>query len=266
MPQRTIYVSPRARGEVPRPPAVETRDLARLFGRHPAIAGVSLRADVGRMVAVYGPNGAGKSTLLRVLATALRPSFGQALVDGIDVATEPEAVRARIAFLSHAAGLYDDLTAIENLRFAGLLRALEPKSLAAAIQDALERVELTGSAHRRVGAFSAGMRRRLALARLLLGRPSLILLDEPYASLDPAGSQLVDRLLDEWRADGASILVASHAEERLAGLADAGVRLGGGVVASVEGTGVAWLPPVPATSQPVLTAAPAAPWLAGRDR
>lgn len=266
MPQRTIYVSPRARGEVPRPPAVETRDLARLFGRHPAIAGVSLRADGGRMVAVYGPNGAGKSTLLRILATALRPSFGQALVDGIDVSAEPEAVRARIAFLSHSTGLYDDLTAAENLRFAGLLRGVEPAVLSRAVEDALARVELTRSADRRAGAFSAGMRRRLALARLLLGRPSLILLDEPYASLDPAGSQLVDRLLDEWRADGASILVASHAEERLAELADAGVRLDGGVVASVEGTGVTWLPPAPATSQPVLTTAPAAEALTGRGR
>jgi heme exporter protein A len=251
MPQRTIYVSPRALGEVPRPPAVETHDLARLFAGHAAIAGVSLRIEGGRMVALYGPNGAGKTTLLRLLATAVRPSFGRALVDGIDVTAFPDAVRGRIAFLSHAGGLYDDLTATENLRFAGTLLGVRSERLTNVVESALARVGLVADADRRVRGFSAGMRRRLALARLLLVRPPVLLLDEPYASIDAGGADLVDALLVEWRQAGASILVASHAEERLTPLVDGSVRLAGGVVAEVRGGGVEMLAPaiVPAGAE-----------------
>ena len=102
-------------------PGIETRDLARLFRRSPALAGVSVRVEAGRAVAVLGANGAGKTTLLRILATALRPSFGSAAVDGIDVAERPEEIRPRVALLTHATGLYDDLSAVENLDFAAAL-------------------------------------------------------------------------------------------------------------------------------------------------
>ena len=133
MPQ-TIYVSPRAVGAPDNPPpAIETFDLARLYDRRPAIAGVSLRVERGAIVALLGANGAGKTTLLRILATTIRPSFGRAEIDGLDVGRWPELVRARIGYLSHATGLYDDLTAAENLRFAATLLGLEPG-------DARERV------------------------------------------------------------------------------------------------------------------------------
>ena len=122
MPQTTIYVSPRSLGAPDeRPPAVVTTDLARLFAGSPALAGVSLRIRAGGCVALLGPNGAGKTTLLRVLATAIRPSYGSAAVDGLDVGRDAELVRERVAYLSHASGLYDDLTARENLEFAATM-------------------------------------------------------------------------------------------------------------------------------------------------
>ncbi len=235
MPQTTIYSAPRTGPHAP-PPAVATHELARLFGRSAALAGVSLRVDSGRVVALLGPNGAGKTTLLRILATSLRPSFGAAQVDGIDVAERPEAVRPRVAYLSHATGLYDDLTAAENLEFAATMlgRPDGPDGS----RSALARVGLGLDAGRRVRGFSAGMRRRLALARMLLGSPSLVLLDEPHAALDAEGMALVDSLIVGWRDAGATVLIASHQAERVTALADGWARLDGGLLLETGGSGV----------------------------
>ncbi len=253
MPPTTIHVRPTG---VPdeTTPAAETRDLARLFRRSPALAGVTLRVQPGRAIAVLGPNGAGKTTLLRVLATSLRPSFGSAFVDGIDVAQRPDEVRRRVAVLPHATGLYDDLTATENLRFAADLGGVPRPDREDRIAAALERVGLASERDARVGRFSAGMRRRLALGRLLLGHPRLVLLDEPYSALDADGMGIVDGLLDQWRTGGATILVATHADERLSAWADGWMRLEDGLLAEVGGSGVEGLV-VGAAPQPRVGAA-----------
>jgi heme exporter protein A len=242
MPQTTIYVSPRSLGAPDtRPPAVETSELARLFAGSAALAGVSLRIEGGRAVALLGPNGAGKTTLLRVLATIIRSSYGSARVDGLDVIRDADLVRQRVAYLSHATGLYDDLTARENLDFAATLLGTDDR--AARVERALADVGLDARADDRVRGFSAGMRRRLALARILLGSASLVLLDEPYAALDRDGLELVDRLLAAWREVGVSVLVASHATDRLAPLLDGTVVLDRGLVTEVSGSGITSLPP-----------------------
>jgi heme exporter protein A len=235
MPQTTIYAAPR---EQTPPPAVATHELARLFGRSPALVAVSLQVDRGATLALLGPNGAGKTTLLRILATSLRPTFGTALVDGIDVARRPDAIRPQVGYLSHATGLYDDLTAAENLRFAATMHGLPPAEAADAVAGALSTIGLQGDADRRVRTYSAGMRRRLALGRLLLYRPSLVLLDEPHAALDPDGMALVDRLIGEWRASGTTVLVASHQAERVTSLADGWARLDAGELVEIGGSGV----------------------------
>jgi heme exporter protein A len=257
MPPTTIHVRPTG---VPdeTTPGIETRDLARLFRRSPALAGLSVRVEAGRAVAVLGPNGAGKTTLLRILATAIRPSFGSAAVDGIDVVERPEQVRPRVALLPHATGLYDDLTAAENLAFGAALMQLPGPDRAGRVAEALERVGLAAERDARVGRFSAGMRRRLALARILLGHPRLVLLDEPYAALDAAGLALVEDLLAGWRASGATVLVATHATERLEPLIDGWMRLEHGLLAEIGGAGVSGrvVEPV-AGSQPATGAMPA---------
>jgi heme exporter protein A len=238
MPQTTIYAAPEASGTPETPPAVATVELARLFGRSAALADVSLRIEAGRLVSLTGPNGAGKTTLLRILATSLRPSFGTAAVDGIDVARDPQAVRARVAYLGHANGLYDDLTAVENLHFAAGMLGIPGPQAATTVQEALTRVGLAAFARDRVRGYSAGMRRRLALGRLLLARPSLVLLDEPHAALDADGMALVDRLIADWRTAGVSILIASHHADRVDDLADGWARLDNGLLTVVGGTGV----------------------------
>ena len=237
MPQTTIYVSPRSHGAPnERPPAVVTTDLARLFAGSAALAGVSLRVDAGRCVALLGPNGAGKTTLLRLLATVIRPSYGSAAVDGLDVGRDVDLVRERVAYLSHATGLYDDLTARENLEFAATM--LGTPDRAARVERALADVGLAERGGDRVREFSAGMRRRLGIGRLLLGQASLVLLDEPTAALDEDGMILVERVLAAWRDVGVTVLVASHSTDRLDRFIDARVVLDRGLVASVGGEGV----------------------------
>ena len=229
-------------------------DLARLFAGSPALAGVSLRVEAGRTVALLGPNGAGKTTLLRLLATAIRPSYGRASVDGFDVDRESALVRERVAYLSHATGLYDDLSARENLRFAAVM--LGTSDATERVERALADVGLAGRADDRVRDFSAGMRKRLALGRILLGAASLVLLDEPYAALDGDGMALVDQLLVAWREVGVTVLMASHTTERFEALLDGRVTLERGLVRSASGRGVESLPPtLPADPQPSVVGA-----------
>jgi heme exporter protein A len=187
-------------------------------------------------VALLGPNGAGKTTLLRLVSTAIRPSYGSARVDGLDVVGDVAAVRERVAYLSHATGLYDDLTARENLAFAATM--LGTPDASDRVERALLDIGLAARAGDRVGGFSAGMRKRLALGRILLGAPSLVLLDEPYAALDRGGMAVVDALLAAWRAAGVTVLVASHATDRLGRFLDGSVLLERGLVAAVDGSGV----------------------------
>ena len=242
MPQTTIYVSPRSLGAPDsRPPSVVTTDLARLFAGSPALAGVSLRIEAPRTIALLGSNGAGKTTLLRILSTAIRPSYGTGRVDGLDLARDADLVRERVAYLSHATGLYDDLTAHENLRFAAAM--LRTPDASARVERALSDVGLDERANDRVGDYSAGMRKRLALGRILLGQPSLVLLDEPYASLDADGMGLVDQLLTAWREAGVSVLIASHTTDRLAPFLDGRVVLERGLVSAVSGDGVTSVAP-----------------------
>lgn len=241
MPQ-TIYVSPRSLGAPDqRPPAIATVDLARLFAGSVGLAGVSLTVEGGRAVALLGPNGAGKTTLLRLLATSIRTSFGSARVDGIDVDRDPALVRQRVSYLGHATGLYDDLTARENLDFAAVMLGTPDRS--ARVARALQDVGLDGRADDRVGGFSAGMRKRLALGRILLGQASLVLLDEPMAALDADGMGLVEELLSAWKAVGVSVLLAAHSTDRIEAHLDARVTLDRGLVAEVSGAGVTSAPP-----------------------
>jgi heme exporter protein A len=254
MPQTTIYVSPRSLGAPDsRPPSVVTTDLARLFAGSPALAGVSLRVEAARTIALLGSNGAGKTTLLRILATALRASYGTGRVDGLDLSRDADAIRDRVAYLSHATGLYDDLTARENLRFAATM--LRTPDAPARVERALADVGLAARADDRVGAYSAGMRKRLALGRILLGQPSLVLLDEPYASLDGDGMGLVDQLLTAWREAGVSVVIASHTTDRLAPFLDGRVVLERGLVQAVSGDGVTSTPPSLPGARPVVETA-----------
>ncbi len=182
--------------------------VTRRFGRRWALRGASLEVAPGEVVGLEGHNGSGKSTLLRVFATLLRATSGEALVHGRSVRQHPDWVRAQVALLTYHPGLYDDLTARENLRFAATMLGRDEAGLDAA----LDRVGLLAVGDERVRTFSSGMQRRLSLARLLLQRPRVLLLDEPYNSLDKQGVALVNDVVREVvrGVDGGAALIVLH--------------------------------------------------------
>jgi heme exporter protein A len=206
--------------------AVRLRGIARRFGRRWALRGVSIDVALGEVVAVLGPNGSGKSTLLRVVATVLRPNAGEGWVFGNHLVREGVAVRGIVGFLAHSPGLYEDLSARENLVFAAAMLGTGEE----AIPPILERVGLWRERDDRVRGFSAGMQRRLALGRLLLARPRLLLLDEPYNNFDPDGIALVNDVISETRERGGAALVVLHDRRQGGRLLDRTLELARGAV------------------------------------
>ncbi|HST63854.1 MAG TPA: ABC transporter ATP-binding protein [Mycobacteriales bacterium] len=180
--------------------------MTRQFDGLAAVSQVSVDVEAGETVWLRGSNGSGKSTLLRLIATAISPTYGGGAVLGHDLVAGRAAIRAQTDLLGHQTRMYDDLTAAENLRFACRLHHADP----AGVEEALERVGLQEVASVRTGNFSHGMRQRLALARCVLRAPRLILLDEPYAGLDPDARVVVDDLVAEARVGGRTVLLASH--------------------------------------------------------
>ncbi len=207
-------------------PAIEASDLGRRFGRRWSLARVDLQVPPGRRVLVVGANGSGKTTLVRTLATLWAPSRGSLRLFGMDPVRQRFAVRRTLALLSHQPGLYEDLSGTENL---ALTLRMQGRRDLDAIPGLLETVHLDARLDP-VRTYSAGMRKRLAFARLLAQRPRLALIDEPYGQLDPAGFELVDRLLDRLHADGVTTVVASHLVGRAAEHADDALLLEHGQV------------------------------------
>lgn len=209
---------------------IEADRLSRRYGRRWALAGVSFRVEPGQVLIVAGANGSGKSTLLRILATAIRPDAGTLRVGGFDVVSHREDVRRMTALLGHASYLYDPLSARENLEvFAAHLGS--GREL---VTPLLERVGLASRDKDTVATFSAGMRKRLSFARVLLQRPRLALFDEPYGQLDPAGFALVDEIVRELRGSGATVVMATHQLERGRALGDVMLSLEGGHIKQRE--------------------------------
>ena len=186
--------------------AIDVQGLGRRFGIRWVLRGVTLHVQVGEVVGLLGANGSGKSTVLRVIGTLLRPNAGSVTVNGRDVVRDASGVREQVGYLAHTAGLYDDLTARENLRFAADMLGIDPSP----VDGILDRVALTHVAGDRVRGFSAGMQRRLALARLILRRPRVLLLDEPYSNLDADGVALMNDVIGDIIGAGGSALVALH--------------------------------------------------------
>jgi heme ABC exporter ATP-binding subunit CcmA len=205
---------------------IAAHNLRKVYGGTVVIDGVSLAVGAGQCLALLGPNGAGKTTVLRILATLLRPTTGTLRIDGVDALREPERVRPVLSMVAHGSHVYEDLTARENLRFWETLRGGDPAP--ARLAAALARVELDGVADERVRTFSAGMKRRLALARVLLGQARVLLLDEPFTGLDRRGRKWLNEFLLAFKARGGAAVVATHSFGGGLGVADRVGILGGG--------------------------------------
>jgi heme exporter protein A len=209
---------------------VEARGLVKTYGPTRALAGVDVDLRAGEVTVVEGPNGSGKSTLLGILSLLVRPSRGTLRFGDHDAHGEANALRGTLGVLAHAALVYPDLSALESLRFAAELHGLSPAEADARIRSLRDRFELGAFADRPARTYSRGQLQRLAIARTLLHRPTLVLLDEPSTGLDAASTaRLVDVVKDE-RARGAIVAVVTHDEGFAAAIATRRVRLSRGRV------------------------------------
>jgi len=192
------------------PPAVLIRDLYVNYGKFEAVKGISIDIPKGEVFGFIGPNGAGKSSTIRVLAT-LQPKFrGMALVCGLDVLSQPQRVREKIGYMPDFFGVYEDLTALEYLHFFAAAYKLPTSRRKGVIDDVLALTDLTHKASSPVDGLSRGMKQRLALARVLLHDPDVLLLDEPASGLDPRARIEVRELLVALKEMGKTILISSH--------------------------------------------------------
>ncbi|RBY79510.1 daunorubicin/doxorubicin resistance ABC transporter ATP-binding protein DrrA [Geodermatophilus sp. TF02-6] len=199
---------------------IEAAGLTKRFGETQALAGVDLAAPEGTVLGVLGPNGAGKTTAVRVLATLLQPDSGSARVAGFDVLRQPAEVRARIGLTGQYASVDEDLTGTQNLLLIGQLLGLRTAQARTRAAELLEWFDLTEAAGRVAKTYSGGMRRRLDLAVSLVGRPSVIFLDEPTTGLDPAKREEMWDVVRRIVAEGATVLLTTQYLEEADALAD----------------------------------------------
>ena len=189
---------------------IEVDGLHKTFRGGRGLHGFGLRLETNELVGLVGPNGAGKTTLIRILATLIPASSGTARVDGHDVGAEPQAVRAAVGYLPDVAGIYQDLRVREFLEFfADAFRLKEPERTAS-IERALELSGLPDRADEYVENLSLGWKQRLLLAKTLLHRPRVLLLDEPATGLDPLARIALREQLKRLHAEGVAILISSH--------------------------------------------------------
>jgi daunorubicin resistance ABC transporter ATP-binding subunit len=191
-------------------PIIEAHAVTKRFGAVEALAGLDLVAESGHVTALLGPNGAGKTTFVSAVATLLRPDGGEIRVAGIDACAEPQRVREVIGLAGQSASVEPAMTGSENLRMVARLFGLSRRDAATASASVLERLDLAGAGDRVVRTYSGGMRRRLDLGASLVGRPQLLLLDEPTTGLDPRGRIELWNAIQSLVADGTDVLLTTQ--------------------------------------------------------
>ncbi|PIU14347.1 MAG: export ABC transporter ATP-binding protein [Hadesarchaea archaeon CG08_land_8_20_14_0_20_51_8] len=189
---------------------VETRSLSKMFDGRKAVNNMNLTIEEGELFGLLGPNGAGKSTTVAMLSTILPPTEGTAIVGGYDIKKQPKEVRQIIGVVTQEAGVYDDLTAAENLAYFGKLQGVEGKKLRKWIDELLVMVQIKDRANDRVKTFSGGMKRRLNLAVGLVHMPKVLFLDEPTTGFDPQARLAVWEIIKRFQSKGVTILLTTH--------------------------------------------------------
>lgn len=191
-------------------PVIETRGLTKHYGDQVAVDNLDLTVKRGEVFGLLGPNGSGKTTTILMLLGLTEPTAGTVRVLGFDPAREPLRVKARVGYLPDQVGFYDELTARENLVYIAKLNGLRRSEARARINQVLAQMGLSEVADRRVATFSRGMRQRLGVAEILLKHPRLIILDEPTQGLDPEVAREFLDIIRNLKAEGITVLLASH--------------------------------------------------------
>lgn len=214
------------KGAHPDVDAIAVESLTKDYGRTAVLRDLSLTVPPSQTVAMVGANGAGKTTFLRILATLTRADAGRAMVNGFDVAAAPEEVRRTTGVVTHSPMLYGDLTVRENLNFAArMFRTPDP---GARVEEVARRLEIEHRLDEMVRNLSHGLQKRASLARALLHRPRLLVLDEPESGLDQNAVELLEGVLRDHRTGGGAAVVTTHSLERAVTFADRVVILAGG--------------------------------------
>jgi ABC-2 type transport system ATP-binding protein len=190
--------------------AIEAKGLTKQFGGFTAVDGVDFRVRRGEIFGFLGPNGSGKTTTIRMLLGLLKPTRGEAVVLGVSIAEQPEAIRPRVGYMSQRFSLYNDLTVLQNLKFYGAAYGLQKAELDARVQRALQMAGLEGRERVETRELSGGWRQRLALGAAILHRPEVLFLDEPTAGVDPLSRREFWDLLYQLIAEGVTVLVTTH--------------------------------------------------------
>ncbi len=191
-------------------PAIVIRRLTKLFGPLAAVATIDLDIPAGSFFGLLGPNGAGKSTTLAMVTGLLRPTGGQIWVDGIDVWSNPVEVKKRIGVVPETLLLFERLTGSELLQYVGILRGLDADIVADRSKDLLEVLALNEAANKLIVDYSQGMRKKISLAAALIHAPKILLLDEPFESVDPVAVRVIQSVLRRLVDGGATVILSSH--------------------------------------------------------
>ena len=194
-------------------PAIAVRGLRKSFGAKEAVAGIDLEIAAGSLAGLVGPNGAGKTTSLSMMTGLLRPDQGQILISGLNVWTDPPAVKAIIGVVPDQPWLFDRLSGAELLEYAGRLRGLPAGEARSRATQLLDVLDLAGDAKRLVADYSTGMRKKAALGCALIHNPSVLFLDEPLEGVDPISADVIRRLLTRYTSSGSTVLFSSHVME-----------------------------------------------------
>lgn len=192
---------------------IAIHDLVKTFGDFTAVDRVSLEARAGEIHGFLGPNGAGKTTTIRIIAWLLKPTAGRVVVNGHDLATDPEAAKASLGFIPDRPFIYEKLTAGEFLRFHAGLYGIDGAGVGTRVGQMLELFELTEWEQELVEAFSHGMKQRLVMCAAFLHRPQAVLVDEPMVGLDPRGARLIKNVFRKMAERGVAILMSTHTLE-----------------------------------------------------
>jgi len=216
---------------------IEADSLRKTFnkGRVVAVDDVSFSARDGEITGLLGPNGAGKTTTLRMLSPLLRPDAGKMQVDGIDPLAEPIRVKHKLGVVPDSRGLYDRLTARENIRYYGRLQGLDRAAVASRVETLVDVLDMRAFIDRRTDGFSQGQRVKVAIARALIHDPRTILLDEPTNGLDVMTTRSLREFLLRLKAEGRCVVLSTHIMQEVAALCDRIVIIAGGRIAA-EGT------------------------------
>ncbi len=199
---------------------IEVRDLHKAFGKVRAVDGVSFIAKDGEITGLLGPNGAGKTTTLRMLYTLMVPDNGEVLVDGIDAAKDPVAVRRRLGVLPDARGLYKRLTARENIHYFARLHGMSEAAIRDKSAALIQALDMDEFVDRRTEGFSQGQRVKTAIARALVHDPRNVILDEPTNGLDVMATRAMRAFMRRLKSEGRCVLFSSHIMQEVAALCD----------------------------------------------